>query len=77
MRGAERTSSPTRRVRVPSKRACPRNTVQPAIPASHFSMLPRDFAVTAWARAATLAMSTVTGPATTPKSAALRAMCAA
>ena len=67
MRGADSTSSPTRSCVGDSKAACPRSTVQPGRVRKPFSTPSREAATTAWARALTRAMSTLTVPSiTTP-----------
>jgi hypothetical protein len=76
MRGAVRTSSPTRIFCGPSKRAWPWTSVIPSIPCNHLSSPARAFSVTPRARAITFGKSTRTSDATTPRS-VLRARCAA
>ena len=64
IRGAVSVSSPTAMVRSPVKRACPRISVQPLMPAIQSSRPLRELADTLSARAFTRAMSTRTGAST-------------
>src|SRR3954452_15017051 len=61
----------------PSKRACPRISVQPFMPSSHDSTPPRSSSMILSLRALTFAMSTVTSRVPIPYSAPRRDRCAA